>query len=107
MLTRMRAQQFMIGRRDRLAPSPLRMPVLDQWRSPSNAVWPFWMAWARIFQAPWIVKNRHQGCNVAIQRIFDYSQLDCHVEPSEASLDLSMQLVQENPRFFASLRMTR
>ena len=29
------------------------------------------MAGTRIFEAAWMVKDSHQACNLAIQRIFD------------------------------------
>src|SRR5205085_10130337 len=57
---------FIISRRDRLAPIPFRMSVLQQWRGASNTIWPFRMAWGGIIEAARIVKNRHLDCNVVV-----------------------------------------
>ena len=69
-LTRMRAQQFMICRSARLLPSPVTVPLLQYRRGASNALRTLWMPCLPIFEATWIVKNGH--CKLPIQRIFDY-----------------------------------
>ena len=43
---------------------------------------------ARIFQAAWVVKNRHEACKVAINETYSdtmMSQAVCHVERSAAT----------------------
>src|SRR5205807_10140649 len=59
MLTRMGAQQFVVGSRLGHAPLPIGMTLLDHWRGARDAIRPFRMAGTGIFQAVWIVKNPH------------------------------------------------
>jgi len=58
-----------------LAPFPLTMSILQYRDRACDAPWLFRMSGAGILRATGIVKNDHRGCNVALERIFDYDNV--------------------------------
>src|SRR5262249_42148676 len=70
-LPRMSAQPLRVHRGSWFPPFPVRMSLLQEWGSAPDPLRPLRVTGARIFQTAWVVKNRHEACKLAFQRIFD------------------------------------
>ena len=70
MRTRMCAEQRHIRRGSGYPPFPVRMSIFQDRHSTRDPLRPFRMAGAGIFQAAWVVKNRHRGCKIRISEAF-------------------------------------
>src|SRR4029077_2289378 len=75
MLTRMRAQQFVVRRSTWSLPLPFRVPILQHRYSSRDPLRPFRMTRPGIFETTRIVKNSHRACKLSVQHIFDYDQV--------------------------------